>query len=422
MPNVLVNDDSLKAIGNAIREKNGETTTYKPAEMATAITAISGGDGLTQEDLTFTAERLSYIITPNTSYLQKYYNKMKFVPSTISNTTFLDFGDFARDIEISDLSKITIDCDNVNIFYADQMFSNTEAQKLPKIINASENLVLGCEFICTNYNYKITEDELLKFINNFNSQSQYLHRGTLSSSLYFYLFSGTMNNILDISQCLVKSNLIKHNESSYKNYRYCYNSQLKMPYIKRINNIFVPYDYYNTNITDNIKIVPETLYCVDSVTFETDSGTPYTAKMKNQVINLGQNIGYYTQSYTSNWENYGQGYWKKENNIGYNATTLEQLKEDYSTLKNREDWFIATNVRENNTYCAQYFSRYNHDSAVETINSLPDTSAYLATAGGTNTIKFNGEAGKYTDSGAINTMTEEEVAVATAKGWTVSFV
>ena len=43
MPNVLVNDDSLKAIGNAIREKNGETTKYKPAEMAAAITAISGG-------------------------------------------------------------------------------------------------------------------------------------------------------------------------------------------------------------------------------------------------------------------------------------------------------------------------------------------------------------------------------------------
>ena len=43
MPNVLVNDDSLKAIGNAIRAKNGETTTYKPAEMAAAITAISGG-------------------------------------------------------------------------------------------------------------------------------------------------------------------------------------------------------------------------------------------------------------------------------------------------------------------------------------------------------------------------------------------
>ena len=45
MANVLVNDTSLTAIGNAIREKNGETTTYKPSEMAAAITAISGGGG-----------------------------------------------------------------------------------------------------------------------------------------------------------------------------------------------------------------------------------------------------------------------------------------------------------------------------------------------------------------------------------------
>lgn len=46
MANVLVNDTSLTAIGNAIREKNGETTLYKPAEMATAIQALStGGSG-----------------------------------------------------------------------------------------------------------------------------------------------------------------------------------------------------------------------------------------------------------------------------------------------------------------------------------------------------------------------------------------
>lgn len=67
-------------------------------------------------------------------------------------------------------------------------------------------------------------------------------------------------------------------------------------------------------------------------------------------------------------------------------------------------------------------SVYNHDSAVETINSLPDTSAYLASAGGTNTIKFKGDSGSATDGGAINTLTEEEIAVATAKGWTVTLV
>ena len=71
---------------------------------------------------------------------------------------------------------------------------------------------------------------------------------------------------------------------------------------------------------------------------------------------------------------------------------------------------------------AKLFSRYNHDSAVATINSLPDTSAYLATKGGTNTIKFYGVLGALTDGGAINTLTEQEIAVAAAKGWTVTFV
>ena len=65
----------------------------------------------------------------------------------------------------------------------------------------------------------------------------------------------------------------------------------------------------------------------------------------------------------------------------------------------------------------QAHNRYNHDSAVETINSLPDASAVT---GYTHTIKFLGNAGSATDGGAINTLTEAEIAVATAKGWTVT--
>ena len=45
MANVVVNDESLLAIGNAIREKNGLETKYKPAEMASAISAIPLGGG-----------------------------------------------------------------------------------------------------------------------------------------------------------------------------------------------------------------------------------------------------------------------------------------------------------------------------------------------------------------------------------------
>lgn len=46
MANVIINDTNLTNIANAIREKNGTTNTYKPSEMASAITNLpTGGSG-----------------------------------------------------------------------------------------------------------------------------------------------------------------------------------------------------------------------------------------------------------------------------------------------------------------------------------------------------------------------------------------
>lgn len=144
-----------------------------------------------------------------------------------------------------------------------------------------------------------------------------------------------------------------------------------------------------------------------SAVFDTnDDSTVKTANWKSQTIdfagaNVSRAVGVtFSDGYILNY------------NSGITADKCVRTDEDYQALKNDEDWF---------TYDISY-SRYNHDSAVETINSLPDTSAYLATAGGTNTIKFRGVAGSLTDGGAINTLTAEEIAVATAKGWTVTLV
>lgn len=135
-----------------------------------------------------------------------------------------------------------------------------------------------------------------------------------------------------------------------------------------------------------------------------DDGTPYTVNWKGQSIELQHYFGY-TQNIggitTTHMKNAG-------------ITDDKEVTDDasYQALKNDPDWWTKDVA----------YSRYNHDSAVNTINSLPDTSAYLATAGGTNKIIFKGESGSKTDGGAVNTLTEEEIAVATAKGWTVSFV
>ena len=184
--------------------------------------------------------------------------------------------------------------------------------------------------------------------------------------------------------------------SSYSLGYYGFNGCQSLDEIKGIN-------IRRSNITNNL-FSNTFYYCsrVKNIIFaKEDNGSPYTATWKSQYINLATYVGY------ANVEDFI---------IGYNSgITLDKKVIDdttYQALKNDPDWF--TLKRE--------YSRYNHDSAVATINSLPDTSAYLATAGGTNTIKFVGNAGSATDGGAINTLTEEEIAVATAKGWTITFV
>lgn len=129
-------------------------------------------------------------------------------------------------------------------------------------------------------------------------------------------------------------------------------------------------------------------------------GTVYNNnKWIYQVVDLSNEVGYC--SVAGNIVNAG---------IPYSKGVNDDAK--YQALKNDPDWFsIGWN-----------YSRYNKVSAIETINSLPDCSALATSQNATNTIKFRGEAGAKTDGGAINTMTEEEIAVATAKGWTVSFV
>lgn len=172
--------------------------------------------------------------------------------------------------------------------------------------------------------------------------------------------------------------------------------------------------FYNCNSLDEIVDLPVLIlsnstgnrfengfyacFRIKEMTFKTGTdSTPRTdSGWTSQTIDLSQYVGYALKEYGI---------------IGYNSgiTADKEVTDDvsYQALKNDPDWWTR-NVA---------YSRYNHDSAVNTINSLPDCAAF-----GTNTITFKGEAGSSTDGGAINTLTAEEIAVATAKGWTVTLV
>lgn len=74
---VTIDDSCFTNIANAIRGKNGETTTYKPNEMAAAISALSGGGGnITQWGKMFFSSSPNQV---NLSSIVADYSKIDFM-------------------------------------------------------------------------------------------------------------------------------------------------------------------------------------------------------------------------------------------------------------------------------------------------------------------------------------------------------
>jgi hypothetical protein len=130
------------------------------------------------------------------------------------------------------------------------------------------------------------------------------------------------------------------------------------------------------------------------LTFALDNGNPYVRNWSSQMISLQYSVGW------------GDGIKKYLKYSGLSEDT--KIKDDttYQALKNNPDSWTED----------MRYSRYNKKSALNTIKSLPDVSQ-----GKNNKIIFQGNAGSLTDEGAINTLTEEEIAIATTKGWTVAY-
>lgn len=145
------------------------------------------------------------------------------------------------------------------------------------------------------------------------------------------------------------------------------------------------------------------------LTFASDVGPMKWAK---QTIDLSQYFGWVqTASHILSY------------NSGITADKQVTDFATYEALANDPDWWTLD----------VGYSRYNLTSAISTINSLPDCSEYTASQGA-NTIKFKGSAGSKTSTtwvngkpldtqnGAISNLTDEHIAVAAAKGWTVAIV
>ena len=89
MANVLVEETSLSNIASAIREKSGGSATYKPGEMAAAISNLPTGSGSSDNVELKIGEGLVR------RYIQEDSEESSGIPETYVNTTWTTIGDYA---------------------------------------------------------------------------------------------------------------------------------------------------------------------------------------------------------------------------------------------------------------------------------------------------------------------------------------
>ena len=377
--------DKLSAIGDAIREKGGTTELLTLTEMPDAIANLpsgGGSDNFPEEGMVFTDDcnyifkngqwewalinygsRMSTKNVKSASSMFEGIKKLKRIPFSINFR--VSSGAMAQSLQST--------------------FQNTSLTELPDVTGS----IGACNDAVSNSMYirAIPESwcDIDLSATNTNT-SQYI--GSIK-----HFFKGC-SSLRTIPEAFLKK--LYNAASGTSGYGAFFSGCMSLDEVVGLRGI-------NNTMTNNMfSQMFNDCNRLKRIVFDKENNAPRVQKWAGQTIDLTIDVGYNFPKDMLDAYNTGITLDKEV----YDAVT-------YQALKNDADWF-AVDIA---------YSRYNHDSAVETINSLPDCSAYLAeTSGNYNTIKFKSAAGSATDGGSIGNLTEAEIAVATAKGWTVSFV
>lgn len=396
MSKVFIEETTLTAIGEAIRAKTGKEELIAPLDMPTEIESIETGGGGAEipDDFFLVTGDCSYRFSNNNmNYLletEPYKNMWR--TQNITKASYLFSGSSnLKEVPFSlNLAKGTASSPT-NI---DGVFQNCKyLEELPEL--ETEVYVNG---FANTFSYCRRIREIPQSWYD-NIKFDYIHNQKYPSCSTVFQ---SCHSLRKIDSNFIK-NLRGHNDTSsasgaiyYGGFNACYvlDEIVGVPTVGiQTSNVF------NSTFAQCNR--------VKDIIFDTnEDGTAKTAKWKSQTIDLSSHIG---------WTN------NKTNITNYNSGITEADLINNNTHSYAPDAIAAMEANPNWFTDVYSYSRYNLDSAVNTINSLPDTSAYLAANGGTNTIKFKAQAGNGIDK-AINGLTEAEIAVATAKGWTVTLV
>ena len=373
---VLTDNTNYQNIANAIRNKNGSSDTYSPSQMATAINNIpSGGRGLTPAELT---------LTGYCGYRFYYGNWDWFVTKYGSQITTNNVNDCSHMFFLTQLQSIPFNINFVDTNVSlNSMFSYALLRTLPYLYNPKPSDISDI-FYHMDYLQNIPNDYFDTW--DFSGSHEIPIIQIFSSCYSLRKIPETFFNKLELQKGYSTS-LAKYfglNRLAEQ----CYS-------LDELTN--VTFNYLWKGTTTYMGNIVNGCYRLKDFKFKLNQdNTPKIGLFKKQIFDFSNYTGWASS---------------EENILNYNSgiTSAKKVTDatSYNLLKDDQDWYTLD----------VNYSRYNHDSAVNTINTLPDTSAT-----GTNTIKFKGQAGALTDGGAINTLTAGEIAVATVKGWTVTFV
>lgn len=391
-----------------LKNQTGTEITYNNVDVISIPLADGSGNfdfGLTDDELTMDAK--SNLFSGWEWVLDKYGNRIK-VRLTQDNPDSL-FG-YRNKKDLNDVKLIEkVPGEKCSLH---NMFRGYYGKKLPVPIWEGTKPIMSIEDLfsdCQN----LTDTEIKSFLSHFNFSE-------IKKAYLDYLFSdcSCVRNINSIlaqlhAQCkdFVGGSIYMQGLCE----RTCVADELVgLP----VPGGDVAYDSQKVPSTVSLSNIVDYANRAKKITFATKTdGTPCIVKWSGITLSLNIDVGYTTAEYFIT------------NNSSVHGITQEKRVSDaatYEALKNDPDYYVYNNDKQTydgkQVYIGVLYSRYNHTSAVETINSLPDCSAYCAETNSTNTITFKKYSGALTDGGGINTLTAEEIAVATNKGWTVSLV
>ena len=427
MSKVFINESSLTSIGNAIREKTGNSELLSvPDGMVAAIESITtgGGSAVLPEELRVITGNVQHLFSRDYATLYvNTYGKQLTTKDLVNPQMFYD----NRTIE-----EVPFDL-NIAGGYTNALFDTCQKLKKIKNINIAnptntQNGLGNCFYNC----YKLKEIGVIRnpFITHF-AQAFYncniLNYITIEGAVVENTGLYTLYNaffycwgLREVDSSLLKLLRVKRAGGYYAGcarvFYGCYS-------MDRIVAFGVPISSSSQTHTDNF--YNETFnkcYRLDELTFETnEDGTPKELYANNQVIDLSQDVGYCPNSAWQICHIAGDIMEGKKVPAFYDYIQPSASPTDIQNYEITADKHTAEYYNHKDSWTEDYlYSRYNHRSMVNTINTLPDTSTFISSNGGTNTIKFKSNQGDSSPWGGASNLTEEEIAVATAKGWTVS--